>query len=1169
MVLYELLSNVASSEQGLRDHPSCGELVDTFRAMGVSARFIRQVHQESDEINLAGQFAQGVRVRGTALKMIRPEAHVKGCVAWIRALLGHVDRGLHVDVTKIRATNAVPLVLGMVLRREHRVFLTGLEEEPLVRLQVEPDVTLKTVPKALAANRELLDEYLARRQRTSSFLTQAQDVATLEFLDAGLRDKLRKMARDRDGGAIDSLTDAEVVNIGLMSEYIERYQSIFEQFTAMFHQGELTAELAAHFEVLTQGISYVEARAALEHLTHEETRSRIADKRSLINELRISLAQGAEALHDEFRHHLRSLVLKQRLKVDAALYRKVIRLPAVSPEDVEALGPFRAMLGEFKAIHESVRGAVENARGPAPVPMKQKLFEVLLKLTFDSQFNSRIDESRLQAGPLTARRLLSQVELAVYDIGNLRKINSRLPIRGVALNLAEKVPVTWVEFDVVVARLSRALFPLGDLAKELGESIRVRLKEEDEQRKVEAVRQYLNHGNLLLGLTNYVLGRARLTTEEWSALLEGGRALGLPVLSSRDQIRNDKALRQVQQGLTEHLEGYVLLLNDDKRALFPVEAEPVVLRAAFQHLVDIHVVRTARRFFFQKLQVLAKQHGNRFFEMLYRHVRRQGGLTMSRSQFGRILLRHRVFERTRFRELGFISEAMANGDVDENPWLLAAASNAIEEDAQSPFATENVAAAHAKALTAFRKVIAGYPGQDGDGAGESLSLDAALGALAREGVYDLGHPGARELLSKTPPAAMLWKVVQQAISKSFKTVLSSARSTQEAIEVTLPGRMAYLAYLKPDHVFKAGEHSLLFRLVPDLDASPETLDAASAPVVQGLSEHLGNGAAGASPLARSLSSLETHFECWNALREASMVPLVDQILRETLLKSVRPIEPMAEHVSQYPEEAVLCIGVSSSDQGKFHRVVERIDHENVYATLSEVASWLARFQRLDDELEAYRGMIDDVRKQIDNMNFTVWDAPYLTKYRAALTELHETMDLRPEHVTQEDLTRIENLARDIGEMVRDIHTQEQQVRPRDRWLNRIATRLKTIRPESQLIFVDRLHEGSERSQNSSDGEEEDEPKQASVKDGKEKEFQTFSERMRNVIGYRERLAGKEVFVLSPSNTQRALTLSLIDRIFALKGLFTPILVDVSGCQSFVPLLRTRLPPHRLFDLNRL
>jgi hypothetical protein len=167
---------------------------------------------------------------------------------------------------------------------------------------------------------------------------------------------------------------------------------------------------------------------------------------------------------------------------------------------------------------------------------------------------------------------------------------------------------------------------------------------------------------------------------------------------------------------------------------------------------------------------------------------------------------------------------------------------------------------------------------------------------------------------------------------------------------------------------------------------------------------------------------------------------------------------------------------------------------------------------------------------------------------------------------------MEEQAREIGRMVREIHTQEQALRPRDRWLNRIATRLRAISPNASLTFVDRLHEGAERgTAKPVPDQATKEPEGAKGKDGRnakdQKEYQTFSERVRNVIEYREHLEHKRVFVLSPSSTQRALTLNLIDRLFSLKGLSTPILVDISGCETFLPALRTRLPPHRLFNLN--
>ena len=91
----------------------------------------------------------------------------------------------------------------------------------------------------------------------------------------------------------------------------------------------------------------------------------------------------------------------------------------------------------------------------------------------------------------------------------------------------------------------------------------------------------------------------------------------------------------------------------------------------------------------------------------------------------------------------------------------------------------------------------------------------------------------------------------------------------------------------------------------------------------------------------------------------------------------------------------------------------------------------------------------------------------------------------------------------------------------------------------------------------------------SIAEGKSSEFQTFSERVRNAIEFREWMAPKTVIVLSPSNTQQRLTMHLIDQLYRLKGIYLPILVNIAGCESFVDALLTRIPPPRLFNLNEL
>jgi hypothetical protein len=143
--------------------------------------------------------------------------------------------------------------------------------------------------------------------------------------------------------------------------------------------------------------------------------------------------------------------------------------------------------------------------------------------------------------------------------------------------------------------------------------------------------------------------------------------------------------------------------------------------------------------------------------------------------------------------------------------------------------------------------------------------------------------------------------------------------------------------------------------------------------------------------------------------------------------------------------------------------------------------------------------------------------------------------------------------------------QERTVGLRDRWMSRIAMRLRAMHPSQRLTFLDALHEGP-RAAAPDEAESEGDAESAPVRGG---DHQTFSERVRNVVDFRERMEARRAFVISPNNTQRRLTLGVIDQLYRLKGVHTAIFVDISGCEGFVDALRTRIPPHRLLDLNAL
>lgn len=1163
-ILYEIYSNAASTDQGLSEHPALMDLADTLAARAINARFIKLVHHETDEINLAqGQFGQGVQVKGTAQKAFRPEIHLRGCVSWLRSLMGRSTHAMHLELSQIRATNGAPLVMEGIAKYKLRIFVTGIDQEQFDRLLLKPDLSLAEIPAGLSEKPAIQEEYLARQQRATGFFKQMQHVSEAGLLTPDQAKALSEMGRTRDSSQVSKLNPAQVVNIGLISEYLERYQSLFDQFFALLRYAEAGSELAPLFELLVQGFPTGALRQNLESFTLENRRDRIADKRSLVNAVRIGLAASNESRRIEFQDQFRALVMKRRMVVDPALYRHAVLLSAADPDDMAVVSPIRRIFTGLKAALNDMGAAAGDSESQVSPEVKRLFFEMVITLTFDAQFTSRIDEARQPHRVLRAREMLPLLRLQVFNIAGLQKLNPKVPISGVAMNLAQKIPIAKVELEAVLQRFGQALTPLGQMADALAGYLRARVKEDARAQAARAVRKYLTRAYALLGLTNYVLGRARLTSLEWSALRAAGRCLGLPIVTSRDQIRNEKALAQIRQGDQENLEGYVLLLNREDTEIFPTRTDPVALATAYRHLFESQIVRTVRRFMYQRLQVLFGQHGSKLFEVLYNRVTVEAELRLSRNQLAIVLLRHRVFEKTRLAEIGYRPRTMENGEDGANPWLLPPEAGSLTETGEHPFSPAKIAKAYEEAMTAFGEMIRAYAPKPQTAQAEGMwDIAAVLGSLCEDEIYDLHDQNAREPLAKSKAAAVLWKLIQETISKNFKTITSGRETEGEAIRFVLPGDLAYLALLKPEHAFKIGEETLTFQLLAARASTLDELDAASRIVAAALDREIGDGAQGQTILLRQArEALARHSEQWETLRHLSMLPLTDQLLAETLIKLVKPDRPNAKDVATFPEEVVLYASVSSSDQAKFHKMAPPSAKLNQYATLSEMAGWLARFPRLQEEMEGYRDLIADVIAAIARMNITVWEAPYLIKYREGLENLDEALTISPEHIDRESLRKMEHLARTVGTMVRDIHLQERSLRQRDRWLNRISSRFRATQPNHRLNFVDLLHEGSASAPTQEEGKEKAR--------AKEKEYQTFSERVRNVIETRERLADKEIFVLSPANSQRNLTLALVDRLFALKGLFTPILIDVSNCESFVDALQSRIPPHRMFNLNEM
>ncbi len=1170
MIRYEVFSNVVSSEVGLHDYPVLEDLQDSFALKDVETRFVRQVAREEAQINVANpQFAKGVTVHETAVKALHPETTLKGCLRWAKTVTARPDRGLHLQLEKVRTTNGGGLVLQQIARAGQMAFLTGMENGKRERLVAEPDITLAKIPPEIAESKELLTEYLARAGRPTSFFGVLQQIQELDFLPPSFLNSVGAAVKSRDAAALKTFGDAQVVNVGLISDALERYQKLLEQFFHLMETGEIGGDLPVFFNMLTLSIEFPALKEALLPFTLENKRDSVVGKRSLGNELRIGLARADSGSRAAFKRVFFSLFLRSRLAEDPGLYRGACWLHSADAEETEVLTANRA---HFLAVRSQIGGHLSGRHDPAaaaPLPLKQAVFEMVVSLTYQGQYTVRHKEGLVPKKAGLARDILACCTFGSFEIAQLRKLNPNLPVRGVAKNLAGRVPLTVGEIGEMVSNLYQAMYPYAGIAEEVAGGIRTKFREREIQRKASNLSAYLEGSHPLLRFTNYVLGREGQTPAMRSALLAAGACLGQTVLASRDQIKNREVLEKLQQEPDLKIEGYVSLLFAEGSELFPLGAEPRALAAGFRHLFTERVVHLARRFIGKKITYLYGRYGGGLFEVIYQHMTWHHRLRLSRYQLGMILYRGKVLDQSRLKEFGFVAGAMENGHQHDNPWLHAREEG--EEGGEKPSAGQEfgVEAIQAGFQAAFDKLEALIEkcrqGGTAAGAGSIKTLPAVLAGLWEAGEADPSGIVFQEEIAKSDAAHLLWKTVQAVLSGHLEEVVPPD-SEGEAIDLALPGGLALLAMLKDTHSFNVAGKDLLFRLRPAPERKPEQLEPGSRLVAEELLRRLAKkGAGGADPLRQALDLLANYNRQWNAALQVSMIVLTGLMVRETTATLARPAPPAPGEVAGMAPEKVMCLGMSSSDQPKFHRFVKRLDKHDGYATISQLASWLVRFSRLREEMEDFRDVGTDIREIIGGLNFSVFDAPYLKRYAKKLEELDQILAIRPEDLALEDLAKIEGTAKELEDMTAEIFAQERSVGLRDRWLGKVTIRLRGLRPNTELNFVHRLFERSV----APPPVEGEEAAPDAAPGRKKEDYQTFSERVRNVIEYRRRLMEKEVFVLSPGRSQGRLTINVLDQLFRLKGLFVALLVDASNAEEFIGQLRTRLPPHRLFSIGDL
>jgi hypothetical protein len=606
-----------------------------------------------------------------------------------------------------------------------------------------------------------------------------------------------------------------------------------------------------------------------------------------------------------------------------------------------------------------------------------------------------------------------------------------------------------------------------------------------------------------------------------------------------------------------------------------VRARPELLLLGYQHLYLQRVSSSVRRLLAQKIKYLYERYGGRLFEIMYRHLIWSRNLSLSRRQMGEMLIEAGVLERERLRDFGYGLD-MELATENENRWLKYRAEEEGETaEAAAPLTPEEFEQGYRKAHQRVVQVLKEF-GAAKPAPGAPASCKAALYRMAaKEPLLPLSHESMRAGLAACAEAAALGGVLADWL-KAGKDQWLGKEAPLHALVLNLAGAHAFLSLLKDEHTVTLDGHAVAVRLIPAWEQEGDDLDPPSKSfhtLLSTLLDPKANVPAGAA-VRQALVALQEYHAAWSQVVGMAAAIFVDQTLKETVLRMVVPAPPLAKDLIKLPEGRVLCLGTSSFDQGKFSRLVQRPDRRDVYATLSEMASRLMRLQRLREEFDFYREMIADISGIISSFSVS-YETAYMQVYSRALARLDQALSVRPEDLSRGDLAQIETTAKEVSTILRDIYEQERSLGLRDRWLNRTMIALRQLRPNAKINFVETLFPNAA---DSAAPQQQQQPQQmpgqpapaeepGEAGEVREREFQTFRDRMLSAIQFREWMAPKGVVVLSPSNTQQKLTMHLIDQLYQLKGVYLPILVNTASCDTFLDALLSRIPPHRLFSLN--
>ncbi|MBU2512498.1 hypothetical protein KJ966_14275 [bacterium] len=146
----------------------------------------------------------------------------------------------------------LPLFFDDILQKDHQILITGLTDAIKLQLQSKPDLKFIHVPEAIEKNPDAKEQLISRAARLKGMQATAREL--IDF--PGLPEEISKKIALISSGKKEHLSDAQAINLILLSDLCNRYASAFQTFqNEIVERNTTVAVLARQFEIFTKKIS--------------------------------------------------------------------------------------------------------------------------------------------------------------------------------------------------------------------------------------------------------------------------------------------------------------------------------------------------------------------------------------------------------------------------------------------------------------------------------------------------------------------------------------------------------------------------------------------------------------------------------------------------------------------------------------------------------------------------------------------------------------------------------------------------------------------------------------------------------------------------------------------------------------------------------------------------